>query len=78
MKNLLSNEYWGRRSGYIHPIHGNIFPGTRGSLNKKENKGPSGYKLRRVGKVYSNLKLKRKHFVQLKKQRFNIASNINE
>lgn len=60
---LKTNEYWGRRSGFVHPIHGPIFLIRRGSRNSmSDNKGPTGYKLRRVSRNYSNLKLKRKHF----------------
>jgi hypothetical protein len=33
---LKHNEYWGKRSGTVHPQLGNIFPGKRKSSSKRE------------------------------------------
>lgn len=44
---LRSNEFWGERSGIIHPTRGPIFPGRKGStLAHQEHQGPHGKQLR--------------------------------
>lgn len=57
---LKTNEYWGKRSGYISKLGERLFNIRRGSKNAiSDNRGPTGYKLRRLGTIYRNRKLKR-------------------
>ena len=57
MIKLKSNEFWGARSGTIHPFLGLVFKGSRASTTRHENKGGVGKK--RV-KKYANRKLTRR------------------
>lgn len=57
---LKSNEFWGKRSGFIDSTKGPIFKGKRAGSAKKSNSGPTGRKARRSGRNYRNLKLARR------------------
>lgn len=61
MIELKSNQFWGNRSGFIHPEYGPIFKCRRATTTRKDNSGPAGWKARKV-KSYKNLKLRRKNY----------------
>lgn len=59
MSDFRTNEFWGSRSGMIHPTMGRIFRGKRASTAKKSNSGGVGRKARK-SRNYRNLKLAKK------------------
>lgn len=57
-QNMKCNEFWGKRSGTIHPKMGFVFKGSRGSTTCSENRGPTGWKARRAPRNYRNRRIK--------------------
>ncbi len=67
---LKVNDYWGRRAGMLwmknkdyFPQGENIFKIKRGCQSTTDNRGPTGWKLRRAPRRYRNVKLTRKYGV---------------
>jgi hypothetical protein len=57
---LKSNEFWGNRSGMIHPTRGPIFKLRRATVKTSGNAGPTGWKLKKAPRRYSNARLRKK------------------